>query len=347
MVITGEDIPRGHSARARAVIVEVGPGDVDLERLGAAQAAARQGTFAAATAGYLCWLAPRMDELRAQLPAEVARWRSELTAAGMHARTPEAVAHLAAAWRLWLRFATDIGACDRAEAERIWRRVVAALRAATVGQRDHHQDEDPARRFVALLSGTLQSGGAHVTAPDADYPPHPAVWGWRLRQTGTGAFEREEWQPQGPWIGWIDGDDLYLEPDASYAAANRLGTAIGTPITVQPKTLHKRLQATGLLASTEQANGRGQTVRPSFGGDRRPYLHLSADALAPGDDPAAQRDPGQSDPGHRDPTGADGPVGPIGRVLDAEVASAQHHGGEGVAEVADEPGPEWTRWVEL
>src|SRR5262249_32492194 len=46
ILATGEDVPSGHSLRARMVVVEIGKGDVDLGRLTQLQAAAEAGTLA-------------------------------------------------------------------------------------------------------------------------------------------------------------------------------------------------------------------------------------------------------------------------------------------------------------
>ena len=33
--------------------------------------------------------------------------------------------------------------------------------------------------------------------------------------------------PQGQRVGWVTGDDLYLQPDAAYAVAQTLGQKVG------------------------------------------------------------------------------------------------------------------------
>ena len=77
-----------------------------------------------------------------------------------------------------------------------------------------------------------------------------------------------------------DDDDHgpFLDPDASFAAAQSMGRDTGDPIAVQPKTLHRRLQQAGLLLSIEEARKR-LTVRRTLGGARRAVLHLSASVL--------------------------------------------------------------------
>ncbi len=295
---TGEDVPRGQSARARAVIVELSPGDVDLARLTASQEAGRRGDFAAAMAGYLRWLVPQLDTLRDHVPDQLAMLRAASRSDGAHARTPEAVANLALGWQLWLRFAREAGALTEAEATAMWERVWTALGAAAAGQRDHQGGEAPARRFLDLLASALASGRAHVAGPTGEEPSGPEAWGWRERTIGTGDYQRDEWQSQGERIGWLAGDDLYLDPHAAFAAAQRLGETTGSTIGVGPKTLAKRLHEGGALRSTDQEDGNLQ-VRRTLEGTRRRVLHLAAGYLTP--DESGQ-------PGQPSQTGADNPA---------------------------------------
>ena len=62
----------------------------------------------------------------------------------------------------------------------------------------------------ALHTGwsVLVSGRAHVAAPDGTVPADPAGWGWRSDDKG-------DWRARGDRIGWLDGEDLYLEPEAA------------------------------------------------------------------------------------------------------------------------------------
>ena len=107
---------------------------------------------------------------------------------------------------------------------------------------------------------------------------------------GTGEYLREEWRPQGQRVGWLDGDDLYLDPEAAHAAAQRVGEAGGGGLGVAPKTLSKRLHEAGLLRATSGTEG--LTVRRHLEGRRRRVLHLTADAIDAGE-------PGQPvRPGH-------------------------------------------------
>src|SRR5262249_55558808 len=60
---TGEDVPRGHSLRARMFVVEVGRSDVNPGRLTECQREAAAGTYASAASAYIRWLAERFDSV--------------------------------------------------------------------------------------------------------------------------------------------------------------------------------------------------------------------------------------------------------------------------------------------
>ena len=67
IVSTGEEKPSGESLIARMFLVEIASGDIDPKRLSACQRDAAGGLYAQATAGYVQWLAPRLDQARAEM----------------------------------------------------------------------------------------------------------------------------------------------------------------------------------------------------------------------------------------------------------------------------------------
>ncbi len=93
VVSSGEDIPRGQSLRARALILELSPGDIDLARLTRAQTEASEGRFAQAMAGYVQWLAPQIENLKAETPERLRGLRARAREHPVyHDRTPDIVA---------------------------------------------------------------------------------------------------------------------------------------------------------------------------------------------------------------------------------------------------------------
>ena len=280
LIGTGEDAPRGQSLRSRMMMLDVAPGDVSRERLTTAQDVARRGVFAGLMGRFIQHLAGQFDALAVSLPAELARHRERAYQDAAHARTPDAVAHLAVGWSSFLRFAAAVGAVTETEAQATFARVWAALGDAAAQQMSHQASEEPAKRFIDLLRSALAGGFAHVADPNGE-TPHPfAPWGWRHVLVGAGEYERHDWKESGTRVGWVDGDDLYLDLEAALTATQRVGQATGSGVAIGAKTLAKRLQQRGFVRSTDTERQRVQ-VRKTLQGSRRTVLHLAASTITP------------------------------------------------------------------
>jgi hypothetical protein len=276
---TGEDVPPGQSLRGRMLVLEVSPGDVPLAQLTPHQGAAAAGQYAKALAGFVRWLAPQYDDLCNRLPAMRCELRERAQTGTGSARTPGIVADLALGLSIFFDFARGSGVLTDQERDALFRRGWEALRQASDAHAHHVQAAEPTDVFVRMLAGALASGRAHVASPVGREPADPEPWGWQRRQVGPAANGHDEWQPQGERIGWVQGDHLYLEPEASYAAAQEMARDQGHSLSVSSRTLHKRLKERGLLASWDEPRQRN-TVRRNLGGvDRREVLDLRIDAL--------------------------------------------------------------------
>jgi len=277
---TGEDIPKGQSLRARIVAVELAPGDLDWQRVTALQAHGADGEFARALSAFIVWLAPRYEEALRGVHQLADAIRSASGTAGGLRRLPHNTAELAAGLHCFLSFATEARAITEAEKAALWARALEALRQTTAEQGRHQEASEPARRFLELISSAIASGHAHIADKHGGAPPEPASWGWR--QLGG------EWRPQGDRIGWLDGTDLYLEPDASFNLAQKLARDAGETLPVSRRTLGVRLREARRLKSYE--SGRHTvTVRRMMEGQRRKVLHFEADALS-SDEPGQSAD---------------------------------------------------------
>jgi hypothetical protein len=271
---TGEDIPRGQSLRARVFVLEFLAGDVDAERLTACQQDAADGLYAEAMAGYLRSLAPNYQGIRDGLRAEVAELRGKALTETAHRRTPEIVANLFIGLKHFLAFAEDVGAITAADKDELLRRAWEALGEAAAAQTEHVQSAEPVGQFFRLLSAALASGRAHCAAQDGTVPESPEAWGWRRHETGEN--HPLEWRCPGRRIGWVDGPNLYLEPEAAYAEAQDLARAQGDSLPISSQTLRKRLKDRGLLVSHEP---RKCLARRTLGGHRRCVIHVQAATL--------------------------------------------------------------------
>jgi hypothetical protein len=70
-------------------------------------------------------------------------------------------------------------------------------------------------------------------------------------------------------------ENVYLEPDASFAEVQELARVQGESLAISPRTLRRRLKERGLLASTDLGR-ETLTVRRVLEGRRRDVLHVQA-----------------------------------------------------------------------
>ena len=270
---TGEEIPRGHSVRARLLILEVARGSISSDELSQCQKDARAGLYAQAMSAFLQWFASRYEDARSAFDRIVSERRAvQLDKA--HARTPEITANLGAAFELYLNFACESGAIDGFERDRLANRCRNALRDAALAQIKHQEAIEPTERFLSILRSLLTSGRGHFESKNGGIPDGVSgACGWKR----DGA---ETWSRMGDNLGWLDGDDLYLDPEAAYRAIQVGGRDAGESLPIALPTLKKRLKEKGLLASVDQKR-QTHTIRRTICGSTRDVLHLSRDTLLP------------------------------------------------------------------
>jgi hypothetical protein len=279
VLTSAEDVPPGvESMRARAFVAEISPGDVSLPRLTAAQATAGDGTFAVAMAAYVRWLARRYDadgRLPQQLDGERTRLRDSARAEG-HPRHALNIGSLALGWHEFLSFAAEVGAITAEQREATWARTWKALVDTGAEQARYGRDADPVRIYLQSLAALITEGRACLSDTHGRAPADAARWGWKWDDAGDGTY-----RTHGDMIGWIDGDDLFLQPDAAYTAARRFAET-SLPLAITKHALHKQLHERGLLASTS-GNGR-LTVRKRVADGIPVVLHLTVSGFDSGGD---------------------------------------------------------------
>ncbi len=266
VISSGEELPRGQSLRARLFVTEVSQGDVDLQKLTEAQEIAASGLLAQAMAGFVQWLAPQVDRLKATLPVRQKELR-DLARTGnvQHDRTPSIQASLALGLEMFLEFAQAVGAIREEEKDIIWHDGWDALAVAAKAQNPLQAAEDPADRFVELLSDALSAGRAHLVDAKTGGVPKDAVnWGWRSTHDGKSA--------EGECIGWVN-EDVMLEPTNAFRMVKCLANERGESLTITQNTLWKRLREKGFLASSAPEKN---VVFLTVQGVRRYVLHVFA-----------------------------------------------------------------------
>jgi hypothetical protein len=332
VVATGEDVPRGHSITARLCVLTLRRGAVDLARLSACQRDAAAGRYAAAMAGYLGWLAPQYAAVRAMFEPERVELRDRFVGRFPHARTPDIVANLLLGLRRLLDFAAAAGVIDAAGQAALWARGEVAFRAVAADQGEHQRAADPVERFPEVVAAVVSSGRGFLAGGDGrepGLPPAPEAWGWERREFRAGDDARATFHPRGRKIGWVAGDVLYLDPDATYAAVVELARDQGQAYPLTQQTLYRRLKEAGVLLRTD-GDRTGYPVM--LEGTRRRVLHVAVGTVFPrpgrpghsgrgGDSPVAfvpGSCPGpaadDSEPGHEPGTESGGAAGVVPAV---------------------------------
>jgi len=277
---TGEDIPRGHSVRARLLILELPKGGIKTGDLTECQEDASKGLYAEAMGGFVRWLSGSYEKARAEFDRIVSECRGAALRNSAHARTPEIVANLQAGFEMYLEFSAQSGAVDSSERDRLAKQCWEALRAAAAAQAKHQAATEPTSRFLESLRACLSSGRAHLQSRDGTMPDKMAgACGWR--STGAGNCS-----PLGDCVGWVDGDAIYLESTAAYRAVQTAGRDVGEQLAVGEQTLKKRLHEKGLLASIDEKR-QTLTIRRSIAGSSKDVLHFLRSTIlpeAPGDE---------------------------------------------------------------
>jgi hypothetical protein len=298
---TGEDIPDGHSLRARTFVLDVPPETLQNNKtwFTTCQRDASNGLYATAMAGFLRWLAPRYDEVQAVLDSEIVDLRA-YAEHGTHLRTGEIMAQLACGIRAFLAYALDRGVLTEDDHAGLWQRAWSALAEAASMQPDHQTSEDPVNRFLLLLPAVLIAGHAHVVDADTGEKPHePERWGWRYRESVTdsdrGQGTTAEWQPQRDQIGWVRGERLYLEPEAAFRVVAAFAASQQKPFPITQRTLWKRMREQGLLAV--EPSQRQNTVRREIGPtkNRKRVIDIAVDVLSAEISPTSPSSPQPGD----------------------------------------------------
>jgi hypothetical protein len=266
---TGEDVPTGQSLRGRMLIREVHAGDVDLEWLSEVQERAKEGVFASAMSGFIKWLAPKMKQLKRddtirheqqKIRDEFAQKLQDIRAKGVHPRTPNTLAEYYIGFDYFIKFAQEIGTIPNDRAEDLKETCKSVLLDIAYDQIGFISSEDPTTQFIGLIQAALTAGLIHVcSAEGCDIRPEKdlEMWGWRSKD-----------DPKGRCIGFIDDNELYLDPNISYAVAQEMSHKQGSSIPVSKQTLWKRMSEKGVITRTDKGRN---TVQKRIAG-RKKYL---------------------------------------------------------------------------
>lgn len=288
IVATGEDLPHGQSLIARLVGVEVKDGDIDWDQLTVCQNQSREGVYAEVCSAFVQWLATgnRLETLKNEARGKIHELRLKWASSGIdsHKKTANSLAQLERAWGVWLDFALDCGAIDDEERTGLREAMLEALDTIGRAQSRFLASENPAPRFIDLLKSALSSGRAHLCSVNGDKPvANLAACGWRYKEISTENGPSHVWNSMGELIGWIDDDDIYLQPDSAYRIAQSVA-ASGEELPVSSRALWKCLKEEGWLATWDAARERNY-IRRTICGTEEKVIHIRAKKFFTGGTP--------------------------------------------------------------
>jgi hypothetical protein len=258
LIVTGEQLPSGPSTLARILGIELDRSQIKLDILDRLQGENVQPRLPHAMAAYLGWLAPQMATLKADLTAAFVtnrqRATSDATGSEIHLRVPEAVAHLWLGIDLGLKFAMEIGACTKSEADELCADAWETLLQLSTTQGALIRGEQPTHRFLKVIAAQLSQGTAVLLnkeiSPDAY----------------SGKATR---------IGWQDDECLYLQPETTWRAVTTFCRETGEPFPVREDRLRRDLVKEGLMSQPPEGR---YTNNVRCGGRKRVVFRIDRKA---------------------------------------------------------------------
>lgn len=276
VLMSGEDVPTGHSIRARLLVLEVNRGDISQEAWAGAltecQKHAREGRYAGLMATFIQWTAQDRDGRLEALRQSEEALRHQTKHDTLHRRTNDTSVKLIAAWQVVLSFLEEHELVSAEEAAALLESAEDAIAEAVASQQEYQGDNDAADRFLDLIRTAMLQGEAHLTDLDGGRPLHPQLCGYRKSREG-------EMYPGGSCIGVVNGDSVHLLPGAAIAAAGNVASKQQNHFSFNAVTLGKRLQERGLLQKVDEAREKN-VVRMKIGNDRKGYWVLESKTLS-------------------------------------------------------------------
>jgi hypothetical protein len=275
IISTGEDVPQGQSIRARLLILELAPGDVDPKKLTIAQD--RRPLYAVAMRNWIQWLAPDLRKHREYIEKLTTDYRTKHRSLG-HARTPQMAGNLYATLQLLIKSGLANKWLDSEEAARLASTAEDAITQAADNQDQFMRDTEVHEVFLDVLRAVLGGHLAHIRSKSGGIPESPLQMGWTEGRAKSGV---SGYKASGPTIGWICGDagEVYIDQNqVPFLAKHSQGK-----LNHSRQTLLKRLKESGVLARTDELRQRN-TMRVMCGGAQRSVITLPIATVFPGDD---------------------------------------------------------------
>ncbi|MGZ0051475.1 hypothetical protein [Brevibacillus gelatini] len=235
-IVTAEDVLDGSSSIARLFPVQLGPGEVDLDKLTEAQQQAPK--LSEAMVGYLEWLGQAMAGGDDRLLTEIFREkRNEASRLEVHGRLAEAAAWMYLGLFFGLEYAVSVGAIESEGKEKLLNEAWEAFLGTASEQGQQVAEIKATTRFINIVAELLANGSIYTVGLK------PSIHG-DVPKNGT-------------HVGWHDSNYFYFLPDVLYNAVSRFLTQQGAHFPITSHTLWKQLAEEGIsVTETCMENGK-------------------------------------------------------------------------------------------
>lgn len=251
---TGEDIPISQSIRARMLIIDITPGEVDKTKLSIAQKL--RPIYSFGMARWIQWIAghgtQKIEEACIRRKTEIRDANQEVG----HTRTPTTMGDIQTTIILFLAFAEEIKAITTEQHIRMKKEALDAIKACCCDQERHLKSADPTETFIETIRAMIGGHLSHFRAMDGGIPKNAEELGWTSK---AGIDDIKSYTAHGPKLGWVnwDADECYLDAVSAYALIVRHSKGA---ISQTKQTMLKRLKDQGILTRTDETRQRN-TVR--------------------------------------------------------------------------------------
>ena len=271
VAVTAEALPEGpafESAAARSLSIKIIREDVDLAKLSELQR--EKQVLPVATSGYISHIAADYEQLATELPRAREELRNRLRdkLPDAHPRTSDNSAALIVAARQFIRYSVSVGAITEAEADEWYKVVRNGILEAARAHADATRGGDPASTFVGILRSLFDAKRVFVKDRESgEEPPERLRLGWE-KSSQDPSLEASAFRPapKADFVGWVDKDFLFLDPQAAYGAVSSFSQRSGIPFGIKPGALWEAMAWSGKSLADA---GRNNTTARVEGQSRR------------------------------------------------------------------------------
>jgi hypothetical protein len=301
VIATGERLPEGLSTNARTFLVTVPKlSDADkqpwADKLSHAQADRDQ--LPLAMAAYLQWIAVHWETLEKDVPARFHALRTAAYQDGSHTREPGQVAYLQLAWEMFTRCAVDAGVLSTDFQQAILDETQAYLSGLAGEHSQILHDDTTVSRFLALLGDGFASKQIYLRTPRDTAPMDAGDWGWTEEEEYDRKTDSKALVPrahQATLVGYLDGEYIYLLPDAIYRYLQHASQKAGRTWPVDSTTFQRELDDAGLILTVVDKKRTYRQKNKKVNGKAIRCVWVNREALRLMMGEATEREPGEED----------------------------------------------------